>query len=189
MKKLILLFVIIMAACAPLPEDVAKAEVSDPLPLSDVEDGEVEPAREEILIDREKSSFEFEGYGPGKSHGGTFTEWNGVLFMEEGEIVGGSGMLETDSIDTGISGLDTHLMASDFFDAEKCPTIEFASTSLEDGEMTGDLTAHCITKPVTFPVEVSENSVKADFLLDMTPWELENTKVRKEIRIAFEFSR
>src|SRR6201986_4142020 len=53
---------------------------------------------------------------------------------------------------------DGHLKSADFLDAEKYPEIKFVSTSIKkDGtdeyQMTGDMTIHGVTKPVTFQVE------------------------------------
>jgi polyisoprenoid-binding protein YceI len=63
------------------------------------------------------------------------------------------------SIDTDNDDRDTHLKSPDFFDAQKFPTLSFASTSVkaQDAdtlEVTGDLTIHGVTKRVTIPVEV-----------------------------------
>ncbi|HEU4471230.1 MAG TPA: YceI family protein [Flavisolibacter sp.] len=59
------------------------------------------------------------------------------------------------SIDTDIEARDKHLLAADFFDAEKYPKFTFKSTSIKPAgkdkyKLTGDLTLHGVTKPVTF---------------------------------------
>lgn len=66
-------------------------------------------------------------------------------------------VIEVPSIDTGIKMRDDHLKNSDFFDAEKYPKMTFKSTSSEKVsedkyKVTGDLTFHGITKPVTLDV-------------------------------------
>ncbi len=58
------------------------------------------------------------------------------------------------SISTGISMRDDHLKKPDFFDAEKYPKFSFKSNSFKKGSgsnyvVTGDLTLHGVTKPVT----------------------------------------
>ncbi|MBO9684848.1 MAG: YceI family protein [Flavisolibacter sp.] len=58
------------------------------------------------------------------------------------------------SIDTRVEARDNHLKSADFFDAEKYPTMHFKSTSLKNAgknkyKLTGDLTLHGVTKPVT----------------------------------------
>jgi polyisoprenoid-binding protein YceI len=65
---------------------------------------------------------------------------------------------EAASIDTGQEARDQHLRSADFFDVAKYPTITFASTAIEPlGEntyrVTGDLTMHGVTRPVTFTGE------------------------------------
>jgi polyisoprenoid-binding protein YceI len=62
------------------------------------------------------------------------------------------------SIDTNEPKRDAHLKSPDFFDAEKFPEIKFTSTSLKavgnkKYKLTGDMTMHGVTKPVTFDVE------------------------------------
>ena len=62
------------------------------------------------------------------------------------------------SIDTRGEARNNHLKSADFFDAEKYPTLHFKSTSLRTAgkntyQLTGDLTLHGITKPVTMNLE------------------------------------
>jgi polyisoprenoid-binding protein YceI len=62
------------------------------------------------------------------------------------------------SVSTGDAQRDGHLKSADFFDAEKYPEMTFKSTNVKkqgEGEysVTGDLTLHGVTKPVTFAVD------------------------------------
>ena len=66
--------------------------------------------------------------------------------------------IDVASIATGDAQRDGHLKSADFFDVEKYPQMTFKSTRVErkgEGEyrVTGDLTIHGVTKPVTFEVE------------------------------------
>lgn len=66
--------------------------------------------------------------------------------------------IDVDTLSTGDAQRDSHLKSADFFDAAKYPEMTFQSTSVKhsgDGEyaVTGDLTIHGVTKPVTFAVE------------------------------------
>jgi polyisoprenoid-binding protein YceI len=62
--------------------------------------------------------------------------------------------INTDSIDTNNSGRDKHLRSPDFFNVKQFPAISFESTAvkaIDKGyEVTGNLTMHGVTKPVTF---------------------------------------
>ena len=64
------------------------------------------------------------------------------------------------SVDSNIKKLDERLVSSDYFDAEKFPTATFKSTKVEKGatpdrlSVTGDLTVHGVTRPVTLDVKV-----------------------------------
>jgi polyisoprenoid-binding protein YceI len=62
------------------------------------------------------------------------------------------------TVSTGDAQRDGHLKSADFFDVEKFPAMTFNSTKVEpkgkgEYEVTGDLTLHGVTKPVTFAVE------------------------------------
>lgn len=66
-----------------------------------------------------------------------------------------------ESIDTGVDKLDAHLKSPDFFDVAKFAKAEFQSTKVEaagEGKLalTGDLSIHGVTKPVTFQVTVNK---------------------------------
>ena len=65
---------------------------------------------------------------------------------------------KTASINTRIEMRDNHLKSADFFDAEKYPTLNFKSTALKAAgknkyKLSGDLTVHGVTKPVTLDLE------------------------------------
>jgi polyisoprenoid-binding protein YceI len=64
------------------------------------------------------------------------------------------------SITTGVEERDTHLKSPDFFDVAKYPAITFVSTSVSKSSatsysVTGDLTMHGVTRPVTLAVTAS----------------------------------
>jgi polyisoprenoid-binding protein YceI len=68
------------------------------------------------------------------------------------------------SIDTRNEQRDGHLRTNDFLDAETYPTIAFKSTSItheggDDFVVTGDLTVHGVTKPVSIPLEFQGSAV------------------------------
>ena len=64
---------------------------------------------------------------------------------------------KTASIDTRVEARNNHLKSADFFDAEKYPTMTFKSSTIKNVgknqyELSGNLTLHGITKPVTMDV-------------------------------------
>jgi polyisoprenoid-binding protein YceI len=87
---------------------------------------------------------------------GNFKEFNATM-TSDGENLGNPSVnvsIKTSSINTENDRRDAHLRSADFFDAEKYPEITFVSKSFEKGEgnqykITGDLTMHGVTKPVT----------------------------------------
>jgi polyisoprenoid-binding protein YceI len=62
--------------------------------------------------------------------------------------------VDVESIDTEVEKRDDHLKSADFFDVAKFPKMTFKSTSVKKTgkdkyKVTGDLTLHGVTKPVT----------------------------------------
>ncbi|RIV73245.1 YceI family protein [Flagellimonas aequoris] len=93
--------------------------------------------------------------------------------------------IKSTSVDTDNERRDNHLKSPDFFDAEKFPSISFKSTGYEKtGDktfmLTGDLTMHGVTKPVTLEGKVNgiitdqrSNKLKAGLKLTGTVNRLE----------------
>jgi polyisoprenoid-binding protein YceI len=65
--------------------------------------------------------------------------------------------IDATSVDTGEPNRDNHLRSQDFFHVENHPKITFVSTSVtprgEIFDLTGDLTVHGVTRPVTLALE------------------------------------
>ena len=66
-----------------------------------------------------------------------------------------------DSVNSHVKKFDDHLKSADFFDAAQFPTATFKSTKVEKGagdgtyKVTGDLTIHGVTKPVTIDAKLN----------------------------------
>ncbi len=91
---------------------------------------------------------------------GRFTKWGGALEMDETDPTRTNVdvAIEAASVDTGVEQRDAHLRSADFFDVERYPAIAFSSRAVERaGErayrLSGDLTIHGVTRPVTLDVE------------------------------------
>lgn len=68
-----------------------------------------------------------------------------------------------DSISTGNEQRDAHLKSADFFDAKQFPKLTFKSTEVKKRgvntlAVTGDLTIHGVTKPITTIVQMTGTS-------------------------------
>lgn len=98
----------------------------------------------------------------------TQADFNNAKFSFEAEIA---------SITTGSEQRDEHLKSAEFFDVATFPKMSFESTSFvkkggDEYTLTGDLTMHGVTKPIT--LEVEYNGEMQDFY--------GNTKVGFEIK-------
>lgn len=90
---------------------------------------------------------------------GQFKSFSGTLELDEQhpERSRVEVTIDPTSIDTGDERRNGHLRAADFFEVEKYPEIRFASTHVErlgedEYRVTGDLSLHGITRPVTLEV-------------------------------------
>ena len=119
-----------------------------------------------------------EKYAIDASHSGVVFGWNhfgfsnptarfdkieGSVLLDKADLTRSSVSvsLPLEGLDTGVAKLDEELKGSDFLDTAKYPTITFTSTKVEkSGEnglkITGNLTVHGITKPVTLDAKVNK---------------------------------
>jgi polyisoprenoid-binding protein YceI len=91
---------------------------------------------------------------------GSFSGLTGTLIEHQTDSTLSSveASIDLATVNTGDAQRDGHLKSADFFDIEKFPTMTFKSTEVKHkGEaeyaVTGDLTLHGVTRPVTFAVE------------------------------------
>lgn len=114
------------------------------------------------------------------NHGGGLSRMNGKFMNAVGTVVLDEAAPATskvdvsfaiDGINTGVAALDNHLKTPDFFDAAQFPTATFKSTKVDvtgakTAKVTGDLTLHGVTKPVTLDVtlnKITDDKKKAGF--------------------------
>jgi polyisoprenoid-binding protein YceI len=126
-------------------------------------------------------------------HNGSIKVANGEVFVDNGKITGGKVEIDmktiTDEDQTDPDSkkkLEGHLSSPDFFDVAKFPTSKIEITKVEalndatkpnvNSTVTGNLTMKDVTKSITFPAEIKiENgvlTVKADFDVDRTDWNI-----------------
>jgi polyisoprenoid-binding protein YceI len=90
---------------------------------------------------------------------GSFKAFSGNVVIDDADVTKSavSVEVETASVDTGIEKRDEHLKSTEFFDVANHPKMTFKSTSVKkQGQkllVTGDLSLHGVTKPVTLTVE------------------------------------
>jgi polyisoprenoid-binding protein YceI len=90
---------------------------------------------------------------------GRFGHVTATVTLDEGDIAKSSvnATIDVTGIDTGEEARNNHLKTDSFFDVAKFPAATFTSTSVAktaDGlSITGNLTLHGVTKPVTLTAE------------------------------------
>lgn len=91
---------------------------------------------------------------------GDFGKLSGTVNYDGKNLAGAKvdAKIDAKSINTSEAKRDEHLRGKDFFDVEKFPDITFKSTKIKAAgkgkfQMTGDLTMHGVTKPVTLDVD------------------------------------
>ena len=94
---------------------------------------------------------------------GRFNDPAGTFMLDEADPTKSTFTVEIPvaNVDTHNAQRDAHLKSPDFFNAKQYPTITFKSTSVKKGnapntlQVTGNLTMHGVTKPITVPVELT----------------------------------
>jgi polyisoprenoid-binding protein YceI len=92
---------------------------------------------------------------------GMFGHSEGSYTLDPGDLAKTSFEIrvKTDSVFTAVEKRDQHLKSPDFFNAKEFPWLTFRSTKVEKSaqgwQITGDLTLHGVTKPVTVPVTLT----------------------------------
>ena len=105
-------------------------------------------------------------------------------------------------VDTANSKRDTHLRSDDFFDVEKYPTIGFKSKTVKSAgentlEITGDLTLHGVTKPITITLKLTgtgadpkggqRSGFATEFTIDRTDYGMKTSMgVANEVKLMID---
>jgi len=116
---------------------------------------------ETFVIDTAHSTVNFKAKHVVGKVPGRFKTFSGSFTFEKGKPKTWSAEAKIDpaSIDTDNEKRDGHLKSPDFFDVAKCPDMTFKSTKVanvrgDHAKLFGDLTMHCITKPVVLDLEI-----------------------------------
>ncbi len=128
---------------------------------------------ETLQADLATSSIGFTGSKITGSHDGTFSRFTGTVELVDGapERSKVSIDIEMDSVVIEPERLRTHLLSADLFDAPQFPRAKFVSRTIATATtpgathvISGDLTLHGVTKPLSFPatIRVTPDAVEAD---------------------------
>ena len=125
-------------------------------------------------IDPKVSQLTWTGYAEVGSWApsGTIQLAKGQLTRNGSQIGGATLLLDMTTIRHENGQLQTHLRDEAFFDVARFPTATFVLRSLTNATATGQLTVKGVTKPVTFPVVVSQEGdalrIKGRAVIDRT---------------------
>ena len=117
------------------------------------------------------------------AHTGTINLKSGFFNMEDEKLIGGEFVMDMTTINTtDLSGenkqkLEGHLKSEDFFGVEKHPTAKLVITNIaskgnDSYGVVGNLTIKNITKPVTFDLEMNDNSASAKLSIDRSKYDI-----------------
>lgn len=125
-------------------------------------------ANETFKFDQARSTITFQVRHLLGTAKGKFTRFNGTIEVdrenpEKSSVVA---TIQAASIDTANAKRDEHLQTADFFNARQYAEITFKSrrvkkTGPNAGEITGDLTMHGVTRPITLKVQLLGDSGSA----------------------------
>ena len=157
-----------------------------------------------LSVDTGASTLTWTGYHLAKSysHTGTLAVKSGSLEMSDGELTGGSFVIDMTSLTNSDlekakdnAKLVNHLKSDDFFDVDKFPeaSLEIKSVNSKGGgkyDVTADLSIRGITKPITFEATQSGSadapSIAAKLTVERTQfevmygWKIENAMLGGE---------
>ncbi len=171
---------LIVASCTKAP-DAQKAETKEAKEVTDV-------SGSKFKIDTQASIVKWIGTKRTGRHEGTVKIQEGLLSVKDGNLTGGSFVLNMNTIEVtdlkageGKEKLEKHLKDPDFFDTQKFPTAKFEITGITPDttggnthRIEGNLTIRDVTKNISFgaKINISENSVEAstNFNINRKEW-------------------
>ena len=195
MKKTIIsvaVIALILLGILILPKSPSKKIPEANLSDSNYKKENVDVEKKLIESDVPEINFEITGFGPGKSHIGTFTNYQITDFKIDENKNPGSGKItiQSNSLDFGIEGLNKHLCAEEFLNCEIYPNISFNLTNfLNESENPNEYTAigTLIFKDsvsvISFPVIKDGEKWSSDFRLNVKEIGVSYIGIDEEIQI------
>jgi len=133
--------------------DSVLTQVDQTFDLTKVPPGDYEAEKSHTALFFEISHFGLSAYI------GSFNKLDAKLTFDNADPTKSTleAIIDPASVDTRVTKLNEHLKDADFFDVAQFPEATFKSTKIETtgertGKITGDLTLHGVTKPVTLDV-------------------------------------
>jgi len=170
---------LILWSCTKAP-DAQKAETKEAKEVNTA-------SGNSLKVDTQASVIKWIGTKRTGRHAGTIKIQEGALNIQDGNLTGGSFVINMQSIEvTDLTGeyktkLESHLKSEDFFNVSKYPTAKFEITAVSPDttggnthKVEGNLTIKDITKNISFgaKVNVSENYIEANtnFNINRKDW-------------------
>jgi polyisoprenoid-binding protein YceI len=198
---LILLVAVAVLGC---PEKSKPAEAAPPPPVVKQTLAEVPALANAVpyTFSQDGSTLTWVGAKVTGKHEGGFKTFKGALEVVDGDLTKSRVKVDIDlaSVFTDSEKLVAHLKNADFFAVDQFPTARFVSTGFKKGEgtrveVTGELTLRGVTKPISFPADVTLGEAQADVKAEFTinrqqfgvayPGKPDNL-ISDEVRIALE---
>ncbi len=153
---------LLLGACNSRDTVPARVAATEPDRLSVSIPVAAVPQTSKWELDPENSSAEFVCKHLLSKVRGMFPKPSGTVMLDEATPTNSkiNATIDVNSITTGVEERDTHLKSPEFFDVARYPAITFVSTSVSRSSatsysVTGNLTMHGVTRPVTLAVTAS----------------------------------
>lgn len=127
-------------------------------------------------INKKKSVVNWKGEKVSGKHNGTLKFQSGNAVVENGELKGGTFLVDMSSLDvTDLEGewkgkFLGHMKSGDFFNVEKYPTSKLVITEVKGKKAKGNLTIKDKTHPVDFTYKKDGNAFAGSFKFDRTKY-------------------
>lgn len=168
--SLLVLSALALSACPdkdkPAPAAPATVQRLDPVPAL--------PNSTPFAFSQDGSKVEFVGAKITGKHSGGFKRFQGAVDVVEKDLSKSRVRVDIElaSVFTDSEKLAGHLKSADFFGVDTLPTARFVSTSIapqgETANVTGELTLHGVTKPITFPAKIGLSDDQLDATAQFT---------------------
>jgi polyisoprenoid-binding protein YceI len=142
-------------------------------------------ADETYKFDQARSTIGFRVHQFLGTTNGRFTQFSGSIELDRQhpDQSSVSARIQVSSIDTRIKNRDDHLRSEEFFNVAKFPEMTFKSRSVKEtgpqsGDISGDLTMHGVTKPITLHVKLA-TPLTGEASLQRTRWEVTTEPLKR----------